>query len=184
MANLLGTPVSYAYAVKSGPWIFLTEAFDFESGIPEEVAGPSGSPCSGGRAPDARAISSCNECGASCASSGPISAAPCASTSIIRPGRGRSLSPRATCRIRRLHSSEHFGGDGALFRRRGRDLWRRLSLRHQMGAIRRRQVLLPQCLQTRARSRSRRLCQCLPRLRPNVWTIRAVIFMRRQGRSP
>jgi hypothetical protein len=44
--NLLGTPVSYAYAVKAGPWIFLTghEAFDFESGIPEEVAGPSGFP--------------------------------------------------------------------------------------------------------------------------------------------
>ena len=33
VANLLGTPVSYAYAVKAGPWIFLTghEAFDFES---------------------------------------------------------------------------------------------------------------------------------------------------------
>ena len=42
--NRLGTPVSYAYAVKAGPWIFLTahEAFDFESGIPKEVAGPLG----------------------------------------------------------------------------------------------------------------------------------------------
>jgi hypothetical protein len=32
----IGTPISYAYAVKAGPWIFLTghEAFDFESGIP------------------------------------------------------------------------------------------------------------------------------------------------------
>jgi hypothetical protein len=41
--------VSYAYAVKSGPWIFLTghEAFDFEIGIPEEVAGPSGFPLFG-----------------------------------------------------------------------------------------------------------------------------------------
>jgi hypothetical protein len=41
--------VSYAYAVKSGPWIFLTghEAFDFVSGIPEEVAGPSGFPLFG-----------------------------------------------------------------------------------------------------------------------------------------
>jgi enamine deaminase RidA (YjgF/YER057c/UK114 family) len=49
VANLLGTPVSYAYAVKAGPWIFLTghEAFDFESGIPEEVAGPSGFPLFG-----------------------------------------------------------------------------------------------------------------------------------------
>jgi hypothetical protein len=47
--NLLGTPVSYAYAAKAGPWIFLTghEAFDFESGIPEEVAGPSGFPLFG-----------------------------------------------------------------------------------------------------------------------------------------
>jgi hypothetical protein len=47
--NLLGTSVSYAYAVKSGPWIFLTghEAFDFESGFPEEVAGPSGFPLFG-----------------------------------------------------------------------------------------------------------------------------------------
>jgi enamine deaminase RidA (YjgF/YER057c/UK114 family) len=47
--NLLGTPVSYAYAVKAGPWIFLTghEAFDLESGIPEEVAGPSGFPLFG-----------------------------------------------------------------------------------------------------------------------------------------
>ncbi|MBV8934837.1 MAG: hypothetical protein JO095_03410 [Alphaproteobacteria bacterium] len=49
VANLLGTPVSYAYAVKAGPWIFLTghEAFDFQSGIPEEVAGPSGFPLFG-----------------------------------------------------------------------------------------------------------------------------------------
>jgi enamine deaminase RidA (YjgF/YER057c/UK114 family) len=47
--NLLGTPVSYAYAIKAGPWIFLNghEAFDFESGIPEEVAGPPGFPLFG-----------------------------------------------------------------------------------------------------------------------------------------
>src|SRR5712692_10299993 len=46
---LLGIPVSYAYAVKAGPWIFLTghEAFDFATGIPEEVAGPSGFPLFG-----------------------------------------------------------------------------------------------------------------------------------------
>jgi enamine deaminase RidA (YjgF/YER057c/UK114 family) len=45
-ANLLGTPVSHAYAVKAGPWIFLNghEAFDFASGIPEQVAGPAGFP--------------------------------------------------------------------------------------------------------------------------------------------
>ena len=47
--NLLGTPVSYAYAVKAGPWIFLTghEAFDFETGIAEAVAGPAGFPLFG-----------------------------------------------------------------------------------------------------------------------------------------
>src|SRR5437660_11934130 len=47
--NLLGLPVPYAYAVKAGPWIFLTghEAFDFTSGIPEAVAGPSGFPLYG-----------------------------------------------------------------------------------------------------------------------------------------
>ena len=47
--NLLGTPVSYAYAVKAGPWIFLNghEAFDFETGIPEEVAGKAGLPLFG-----------------------------------------------------------------------------------------------------------------------------------------
>ena len=47
--KLLGTPVEYAYAVKAGKWIFLTghEAFDFESGVPEAVAGPPGFPLHG-----------------------------------------------------------------------------------------------------------------------------------------
>ena len=47
--NLLETPVSYAHAVKSGPWIFLNghEAFDFASGIPAEVAGPPSFPLFG-----------------------------------------------------------------------------------------------------------------------------------------
>ncbi len=47
--QLLGTPVSYAYAVKAGPWIFLTghEAYDWETGIPAEVAGPPGFPLYG-----------------------------------------------------------------------------------------------------------------------------------------
>jgi len=47
--KLLGTPVEYAYAVKAGKWIFLTghEAFDFETGIPEAVAGPPGFPLYG-----------------------------------------------------------------------------------------------------------------------------------------
>src|SRR5260221_13240821 len=47
--RLLGSGVPYAYAVKAGPWIFLTghEAFDFASGIPEAVAGPPGFPLYG-----------------------------------------------------------------------------------------------------------------------------------------
>jgi enamine deaminase RidA (YjgF/YER057c/UK114 family) len=48
-ANLLGTGVRYAYAVKSGPWIFLTghEAFDFETGVPAAVSGSAGFPLYG-----------------------------------------------------------------------------------------------------------------------------------------
>jgi enamine deaminase RidA (YjgF/YER057c/UK114 family) len=48
-AHLLGTGIRYAYAVKSGPWIFLTghEAFDLDAGIPEAVAGPPGFPLYG-----------------------------------------------------------------------------------------------------------------------------------------
>jgi enamine deaminase RidA (YjgF/YER057c/UK114 family) len=47
--NLLGMPVSYAYAVKAGAWIFLTghEAFDFEAGVPQAVSGPPGYPLYG-----------------------------------------------------------------------------------------------------------------------------------------
>ena len=47
--RLLGTGIPYAYAVKAGPWIFLTghEAFDFDAGITEAVAGPPGFPLFG-----------------------------------------------------------------------------------------------------------------------------------------
>jgi enamine deaminase RidA (YjgF/YER057c/UK114 family) len=47
--TLLGTPVSYAYAVRAGPWIFLTghEAWDWRNGIPDEVAGAPGFPLYG-----------------------------------------------------------------------------------------------------------------------------------------
>jgi enamine deaminase RidA (YjgF/YER057c/UK114 family) len=47
--HLVGTGVPYAYAVKAGPWIFLTghEAFDFAGGITEAVAGPPGFPLFG-----------------------------------------------------------------------------------------------------------------------------------------
>lgn len=42
--NLAGSTISYAYAVKAGPWIFLNghEAFDFERGLAPEVEGLSG----------------------------------------------------------------------------------------------------------------------------------------------
>jgi enamine deaminase RidA (YjgF/YER057c/UK114 family) len=47
--HVVGTGVPYAYAVKAGPWIFLTghEAFDFAGGITEAVTGPSGFPLFG-----------------------------------------------------------------------------------------------------------------------------------------
>jgi enamine deaminase RidA (YjgF/YER057c/UK114 family) len=47
--RLAGTPVPYAYAVKAGPWIFLTghEAYDWETGSAEAVAGSPGFPLYG-----------------------------------------------------------------------------------------------------------------------------------------
>jgi enamine deaminase RidA (YjgF/YER057c/UK114 family) len=47
--RLLGSGVPYAYAVKAGPWIFLTghEAFDFTAGVTDDVAGPPGFPMLG-----------------------------------------------------------------------------------------------------------------------------------------
>ena len=44
--QLLGCAVPYAYAVKAGPWIFLTghEAFDFTTGVTNAVACPPGFP--------------------------------------------------------------------------------------------------------------------------------------------
>jgi enamine deaminase RidA (YjgF/YER057c/UK114 family) len=40
--RLAGSATSYAYAVKAGPWLFLTghEAYDFEKGLAPEVEGP------------------------------------------------------------------------------------------------------------------------------------------------
>jgi hypothetical protein len=42
--RLLVTWVPYAYAIKVGPWIFLTghEAYDWEAGTSDEVTGPLG----------------------------------------------------------------------------------------------------------------------------------------------
>jgi enamine deaminase RidA (YjgF/YER057c/UK114 family) len=47
--RFLGTGTNYAYAIKAGPWIFLTghEAIDFEKGIPGDVAGHPGFPSYG-----------------------------------------------------------------------------------------------------------------------------------------
>jgi hypothetical protein len=48
--NLLGTPVPYAYALKAGPWLFLTghEAYDWRTGMVDEaVSGPPGYPLFG-----------------------------------------------------------------------------------------------------------------------------------------
>jgi enamine deaminase RidA (YjgF/YER057c/UK114 family) len=44
VAGLAGSAVPYAYAVKAGPWLFLTghEAFDFAAGAAPEVEGPEG----------------------------------------------------------------------------------------------------------------------------------------------
>jgi len=55
--NLVGAPISYAYAVKAGPWIFLTghEAFDWETGkIDAHVSGPTGFPAYGTHHPSRR----------------------------------------------------------------------------------------------------------------------------------
>lgn len=47
--RLAGSATSYAYAVKAGPWLFLSghEAYDFEKGLAPEVEGPPGNRLSG-----------------------------------------------------------------------------------------------------------------------------------------
>jgi enamine deaminase RidA (YjgF/YER057c/UK114 family) len=55
--HLLGTPVPYAYAVKAGPWVFLTghEAFDWQTGgVDAAVSGPAGFPAHGRHHPSRR----------------------------------------------------------------------------------------------------------------------------------
>jgi hypothetical protein len=55
--SLVGTPISYAYAIKAGPWVFLTghEAFDWRTGtIDASVSGPAGFPAYGTRHPSRR----------------------------------------------------------------------------------------------------------------------------------
>ena len=47
--RVAGSPISYAYALKAGNWVFLNghEAYDFERGPAPEVEGPTGNPLSG-----------------------------------------------------------------------------------------------------------------------------------------
>jgi enamine deaminase RidA (YjgF/YER057c/UK114 family) len=55
--GLVGTPISYAYEVKAGPWVFLTgqEAFDWRTGtIDASVRGLAGFPAHGTRHPSRR----------------------------------------------------------------------------------------------------------------------------------
>ena len=55
--HLVGTPVPYAYAVKAGPWVFLTghEAFDWDSGaVDAVVSGAPGFPAYGRHQPSRR----------------------------------------------------------------------------------------------------------------------------------
>ena len=50
--DMVGTPVAYAYAVKAGPWLFLSghEAYDWRTGTTDEgVSGPPGYPLFGPR---------------------------------------------------------------------------------------------------------------------------------------
>src|ERR1700737_3017641 len=84
--RLLGTPVPYAYAIKAGPWIFLTghEAYDWETGTSDEVYRPPGFPLHGRHRSRRRAISSCGGCVVSWANSAPTCRMPSGSISITR----------------------------------------------------------------------------------------------------
>ena len=96
--SLLGTPVPYAYAVKAGPWIFLTghEAYRLASGaIDEAVAGPPGYPAvrQHTRAA-ARPISSCNRMRRHARGIRHRSRAQRPARPVLpEPARGRRLSP-------------------------------------------------------------------------------------------
>jgi len=49
VTRLAGSAISYAYAIKAGPFVFLNghEAFDFEHGLSSQVEGPPGYRLSG-----------------------------------------------------------------------------------------------------------------------------------------
>ena len=127
VATLLGTPVSYAYAVKAGPWLFLTghEAFDWRTGaIDEAVAGPPGLSAvrhpspepPRGRfhlQPDARRARGIRQRFRARGPARPV---------LPEPARGRRLSSRPARRLRGLHPAEHVGRHGPRFRRKLDDL--------------------------------------------------------------
>ena len=114
--SLVGTPISYAYAVKAGPWVFLTghEAFDWRTGtIDASVSGPAGFPAYGTRHPSRREADLVlrrmtdvlRDTGLTCRidPARPI---------LPKSTRGGRLSPVATRQFRRLHPAEYFGGHG------------------------------------------------------------------------
>jgi hypothetical protein len=131
VANLSGTSLAYAPAVKAGPWIFLTghEPFDFATGVTDEVAGPPGFPMFGRprwrREGDyilQRMQRLLQELGSD------LSLA-CASTSTIRRRRRSTPTTSRDARRSATHSAEHLGRHGAL-------LWQRewhLGLAHRRG---------------------------------------------------
>src|ERR1700722_10112335 len=122
--RLLGTPVPYAYAIKAGPWIFLTghEAYDWETGTSDEVTGPPGFPLHGRQRSRRegdfilrRMRRVLGEFGSDLSHAIRLDQyypVPRAVASYHRPAR----------RIRRLHPAEHLGGHGALLRRRRDDI--------------------------------------------------------------
>jgi hypothetical protein len=122
--DLLGMPVPYAYAVKAGPWIFLTghEAFDFESGIPEAVAGPPGFPLFGQPRSRREGDFTPQRMRRILREFGLTSRMPCGSTSSTRT---RRRSPPTIWRgtpSPAPHPAEHLGRHGAVLRRREHDL--------------------------------------------------------------
>src|SRR6516165_6315245 len=100
--HLLGSGIPYAYAVKAGPWIFLTghEAFDFKTGVTEAVAGARFHPRADAPDPAGTRVRS-----RAWRAPRPV---------LPDPGRGRPLSPGPPRRVRRLHSAEHLGRHGKL----------------------------------------------------------------------
>ena len=125
--NLLGTPVSYAYAVKAGPWLFLTghEAWDWRTGaIDEAVAGPPSYPLFGPRHRSRReadfifdrmrrVLDGIRQRFRARDPARPV---------LPEPARCGRLSSRPARRLRGLHPAEHVGRHGPRFRRKLDDI--------------------------------------------------------------